>query len=135
MEEIIEELRERSESVPVPLELPEEELLVEIEEQLFINMPFGLREFLLTVSDVVFGRLEPVTVTDPQSHTYLPEVAAYAWDIGVSRELIPICAQGDDYYCIEEDGTVVYWEAASGELTDESWETIWHWARDVWLES
>jgi hypothetical protein len=45
---------------------------VEIEEQLFINIPFVFREFLLTVSDVVYGSLEPVTVTDPQSHTYLP---------------------------------------------------------------
>ena len=135
MEEVIEELRELNEPVPVPLELPEEELLVEIEEQLFINMPFGLREFLLTVSDVIYGRLEPVTVTDPQSHTYLPDVAATAWDLGVSRELIPICQVGDDYYCIEEDGTVVYWDAQTGELTDETYETIWHWARDVWLES
>ena len=135
MEEVIEELRELNEPVPVPLELPEEELLVEIEEQLFINMPFGLREFLLTVSDVVYGRFEPVTVTDPQSHTYLPDVAATAWDVGVSRELIPICAVGEDYYCIEEDGTVVYWDAQTGELTDETYETIWHWARDVWLES
>ncbi len=23
----------------------------------------------------------------------------------------------------------------SHELTDESWESVWHWARDVWLES
>ena len=34
---------------------------------------------------VVYGSLEPVTVTDPQSHTYLPEVAANAWDAGVDR--------------------------------------------------
>lgn len=56
---------------------------MEIEEQLLINLPFELREFLLKVSDVVYGRLEPVTVTDPQSHTYLPEVTAVAWDLGL----------------------------------------------------
>jgi hypothetical protein len=134
LEEIIEQLRELNEPVPVPLELPEEEVLVEIEEQLLINMPFGLREFLMTVSDVIYGRLEPVTVTDPHSHTYLPEVAAQAWDEGVSRELIPLCATDGDYYCVEEDGTVVLWEAETGELAEESWETVWHWARDVWLE-
>ncbi|MFE1817352.1 SMI1/KNR4 family protein, partial [Metapseudomonas otitidis] len=77
-----------NEPVPVPLELPDEDLLVEIEEELLINMPFGLREFLLTVSDVVYGSLEPVTVTDPQSHTYLPDVAANAWDAGVPRDLV-----------------------------------------------
>ena len=90
MEEIIEQLREANEPVPVPLELPDEDQLVEIEEQLFIDIPFVFREFLLTVSDVVYGSLEPVTVTDPQSHTYLPDVAANAWDAGVDRSMIPI---------------------------------------------
>ena len=109
MEEIIEQLREANEPVPVPLELPDEDLLVEIEEQLFIDIPFVFREFLLTVSDVVYGSLEPVTVTDPQSHTYLPDVAANAWDAGVDRSMIPICQDGDDYYLVEEDGT---WDMA-----------------------
>jgi hypothetical protein len=95
VEEIIEQLREANEPVPVPLELPDEDLLVEIEEQLFIDIPFVFKEFLLTVSDVVYGSLEPVTVTDPQSHTYLPEVAANAWDVGVDRSLIPICQDGE----------------------------------------
>ena len=45
MEEVIEQLRELNEPVPVPLELPDDDLLVEIEEQLLINLPFGLREF------------------------------------------------------------------------------------------
>ena len=56
MEEVIEQLRELNEPVPVPLELPDDDLLVEIEEQLLINLPFGLREFLLQVSDVIYGR-------------------------------------------------------------------------------
>ncbi|PTU74482.1 SMI1/KNR4 family protein [Pseudomonas mangrovi] len=135
MEEVIEELRERNEPVPVPLELPEEETLVEIQEEILIHLPFGLREYLLTVSDVVYGRLEPVTAADPQSHTYLPEVAAHAWDIGMPRHLVPLCVDGDRYYCVEEDGTVLLWDAVDGEMSDESWETVWHWVRDVWLES
>ncbi len=73
MEDVIERLREENEPVPVPLELPDEDLLVEIEEELLISLPPEFREFLLTVSDVVYGRIEPVTVTDPQSHTYLPK--------------------------------------------------------------
>ena len=37
MEEIIEQLREANEPVPVPLELPDEDQIVEIEEQLFMT--------------------------------------------------------------------------------------------------
>jgi hypothetical protein len=136
VEEVIEQLRELNEPVPVPLELPDEETLVEIQEQILIHLPFALREFLLQVSDVVYGRLEPVTAADPQSHTYLPEVAALAWSLGVPRELVPLCEDHGNYYVVEEDGTVLLWEADTGEINeDESWESVWHWVRDVWLES
>jgi len=134
VEEVIEQLRELNEPVPVPLELPDEELLVEIEEQILINLPFELREFLLKVSDVVYGRLEPVTVTDPQSHTYLPEVASVAWSLGVPRELVPICEDRGNYYCVEQDGTVLLWDGEEEDLTDDSWDSVWHWVREVWLE-
>ena len=125
MEEVIEQLRELNEPVPVPLELPEEETLVEIQEQILIHLPFALREFLLQVSDVVYGRLEPVTASDPQSHTYLPEVAATAWSLGVPREFVPLCEDQGNYYVVEEDGTVLLWEADTTEINeDESWESV-----------
>lgn len=135
MEDVIDELRERNEPVPVPLELPDDERLVEVEEEILINLPFDLRQFLLLVSDVVYGRLEPVTAADPNAHTYLPEVAANAWDVGVPRDLVPLCQDGDDYYLVDGEGVVLRWDGAAGELTDEAWDSVWHWARDVWLES
>lgn len=135
MEEVIDELRERNEPVPVPLELPDEETLVEIQEQILIHLPFALREFLLTVSDVVFGHLEPVTAADPHSHTYLPEVAAQAWDLGLPRYLVPLCVDGDLFYAVDPDGEVIAWDAATQESTDDTWESVWHWARDVWLNT
>ena len=135
MEEVIEQLRELNEPVPVPLELPEEEMLVEIQEQILIHLPFQLREYLLTVSDVVYGRLEPVTASDPQSHTDLPEVTSVAWDLGVPRNLVPLCQDGDDYYVVDEESQVLLWEGSTGELSDEQWDSVWHWVRDVWLES
>lgn len=130
MEDVMDILRERNEPVPVPLELPDEDLLVEIEEELLISMPDDLRYFLLTVSDVVYGKLEPVTVTDRNSHTYLPEVAAVAWSLGLPRRYLPICERNGAYYCISQDGTVLLWDQR---ISDESWENIWQWAREVWL--
>ena len=136
MEEVIDELRERNEPVPVPLELPEVETLVEIQEQILIHLPFALREFLLTVSDVVYGRLEPVTASDPHSHTYLPEVTSTAWDLGLPRNLIPLCYDAPIYYVVDdEEGEVLAWDEESQEMQDETWESVWHWVRDVWLES
>ncbi len=83
---------------------------------------------------MVYGRLEPVTASDPQSHTYLPEVAANAWDAGVPRYLVPLCQDGRDYYAVDPEGEVFLWREDTGELDDETWESVWHWVRDVWLE-
>ena len=110
MEEVIDELRERNEPVPVALELPDEETLVEIQEQILIHLPFALREFLLTVSDVVYGSLEP--------------------------NLIPLCYDAPIYYVVDdEEGEVFAWDSETQEMHDETWESVWHWVRDVWLES
>ncbi len=134
MEDVIELLREKNEPVPVPLELPDEDLLVVIEEELYLSLPDDYREFLLTVSDVVCGSLEPATVTDSRSHTYLPEMAAEAWNRGLPRHYVPICESNDGYYCIAEEGAVYFWDE-SGPSEEEEWSSIWHWAREVWLNS
>lgn len=133
MEDVIDLLKENNQPVPVPLDLPDDDDLVEIEEQILISLPDDYKHFLLEVSDVVYGSLEPATVMDPQSHTYLPELAATAWDVGMPREYIPICEYSDGYYCITQEGEVLMW--MHGDSTEEEWPSIWNWAKDVWLES
>jgi SMI1-KNR4 cell-wall len=133
MEDVISELKQVNEPVPVPLELPDMDDIVDVEEQLLISLDAQFREFLLTVSDVIYGSLEPVTITDPHSHTYLPEVAAVAWSVGLPRELIPLCESNGDYYCVDELGEVRFWQQES--VSEESWPSIWHWAKEVWLDS
>lgn len=136
MEDIIDLLREKNEPIPVPLDLPDEDLLVEIEEELLMPLPDDLREYLLQASDVVYGSLEPVTVTDPRSHTYLPEVAAQAWDEGLPRYLLPICQIGDTYYCIGEHGDIRFWNGhklGKDPQGNKEWANLWEWIREVWL--
>lgn len=132
-EDIIDMLRDSNQPVPVPLELPDEDVLVEVEEQILLPIPRDMRTYLLEASDVVYGSLEPVTAADPYAHTYLPEVAAMAWAEGVPRYLVPLCEDNGNYYCVEPEGEVVLW--CDGDLTDETWPSIWHWIHDVWLES
>lgn len=134
MDRVIAELRGCNEEVPVPLELPDMDDIIDAEERLLLGLDNEFRQFMLTVSDVIYGTLEPVTVADPNAHTYLPEVAAVAWSLGVSRELIPLCEDGGNYYCINEIGEVVYWK--NGAVTDEEpWADVWQWAEHVWLNS
>ena len=134
MEDVLLQLQENSAQVVVPLELPTEDQLIEVEEEILIPIPVEMREFMLKTGDIIYGTLEPVTVADPQSHTFLPEVAANVWADGVPREFIPICVSDGKYYVISQDGEVQLWSLEQGEATEE-WSSIWHWAKDVWLES
>lgn len=131
MDEIVQELRDKAEHLPVALELPTDDDLLDVEEQILLSLPAAYRHFLLTVSDIVLGSIEPATAADPQAHTYLPDMAADAWDAGLPRHLIPICQVGESYYCINEDGAVAKWQ--HGQLEEKEWESIWDWACDIWL--
>ncbi len=131
MDELIDELRELNEDRFGSLSLPSLDDLVIIEEQILISLPAEFKEFLMSVSDVVYGAIEPVTVTDPSMHTYLPEVAATAWNDGLPRTHIPLCEFRGGYYCIEEDGTVSFWH--HNEFVEEQWDSVWLWVEDVWL--
>ncbi|MCO7225684.1 SMI1/KNR4 family protein [Pleionea sp. CnH1-48] len=132
MNEIVDMLREKNEDRFSSVELPDLDLLVEIEEEIFIPLPKEFKDFLMSVSDVVYGSIEPVTVSDDALHTHLPDVAAEAWDIGVSRELIPICRQGSNYYCITQTGEIVFWQHGDIDSAQE-WDSIWEWVEEVWL--
>ncbi|MYM62602.1 SMI1/KNR4 family protein [Pseudomaricurvus sp. HS19] len=134
MQEIVDELHEMAESVPVPLELPDDEQLVDALEQILMPLHPDFREFLLTASDVIYGSLEPVTVADPQSHTYLAEVTATAWDLGMPRDMVVLCECPEGYYCVSLEGEVKLW-LRSGDYTEDEWESVWYWVKEVWMES
>lgn len=128
MDDIIALLQERAETVPVPLELPDEDALLDVEAELNLRLPASLREFLASVSDLVIGRLEPATAADPASHTYLPALLEEARGDGVPRRLLPFCriAEGS-YACLTTEETVVYWPDE-----DKEYESIWEWAESEW---
>jgi len=131
MNDIVDELRSRNEDRFGSVSLPDLDLLVEIEEQILIPLPVEFKEYLLSLSDVIYGNLEPVTVSDPQLHTYLPEVAATAWDIGLPRYLVPVCEYRGGYFAVTQEGEVQYW--LDGEIAEQEWESLWQWIEQVWL--
>ncbi|ACA85203.1 MULTISPECIES: SMI1/KNR4 family protein [Shewanella] len=133
MHDIIEQLQEMSETVPIPLELPTFDQLVMAEEEILMPLPGELKQYLLYASDVIYGSLEPVTVSDPNSHTFLPEVTAYAWSIGMPREYVAVCQQGNSFYCIDQEGQMLLWNEDGSE--SEYWESLWEWVEQVWMKS
>ncbi len=131
MDTIIPQLRARNEPVPNPMRLPSEEEVRAIEASANISFPPDFRRYLLEASDVVFDALEPVTVTRPEAHTHFANVLASAREWGVPADLIPICEDNADFYCVARSGEVVFW--SHNGPSDERWPSIASWIEEVWI--
>jgi hypothetical protein len=133
MNEIVDLLREKNQDRFASIELPDEDDLVVIQEQLLLHLPADLKDFLLSVSDVVYGAIQPVTVTDEHAASHLPDMTFIAWDRGMPRELIPICELLEGYYFIAQEGYISAWTPKHGVNEEIHWDSIWGWCEDVWL--
>jgi hypothetical protein len=132
LDESFAELHSRNRPVPKPARLPTASEVDAAERQLGIRFHPDFRRYLLEVSDVVVGTLEPVTITLPDSHTDLSAVAESAWDgCGVPRNLVPVCEDNADFYCMSQSGEIVFW--SHNGLTSERWPNLAAWIADVWL--
>ena len=133
LDDAIRELRAQNEDVPQPGRLPSPAEVDAAEQQLGIRFHPDFRRYLLEASDVTCGVVEPVTITSPDSYTDLFHVAHKAWDTyGVPRDLLPICEDNADFYCMDAEGEVVFfshngWPAST-------WPSLADWIKDVWLE-
>ena len=47
------------------------------------------------------------------------------------RDLLPICEDNGDYYCMNAVGEVVYWSHDG--VSDEKWSDLATWIRKVWI--
>lgn len=122
-----------NEPVPKPLRLPTLDEVSATERTLGIVFHSDYRRYLIEASDVVHGRLEPGTVVPGGGHTDLIPMVQAAWrDMGLPRELLPICEDNGDYYCITGSGEVVYW--SHNGPTDERWPDLATWIQKVWID-
>jgi hypothetical protein len=132
LNEVIQRLRELNEPVPKPLCLPTEGEVTALEKRLGVTFHPDYRRFLVEASDVVYGTLEPATITLPGSHTDLARVCDGAWNaMGVPKNLLPICEDNGDYYCMNAGGQVVFW--SHNGASDEKWPDLAAWIEEVWL--
>ena len=133
MSEVIDELRRLNRPVPKPFRLPTEDEVKVAENRLGIRFPEDYRQYLLEASDVVYGTLEPAIVVPDSGYLNLVEVAESAWsEMDVPSNLLPICEDNGDYYCLNEKGEVRFW--SHNGTTDEKWQDLATWIKEVWIE-
>lgn len=131
--EVISELRRLNQPVPKPSRLPTDNEVRAAEEQLRVKFPDDYRRYLLEASDVIYGTLEPAVVTPDSGYRNLVVVAESAWEeMEVPRNLLPICEDNGDYYCLNERGEVQFW--SHNGTTDEKWPDLATWIKAVWID-
>jgi hypothetical protein len=133
LDDAFRELRVRNEPVPRPFRLPTPAEVDDAERRIGVRFHPDFRRYLLEVSDVACGVIEPVTITCPESHTDLFSVAESAWDgHGVPRDLFPICEDNANFYCMNSAGEVVFWSHDG--WSPERWPSLADWIEHVWLD-
>lgn len=133
IEEVIEELRRLNEPVPKSGRLPTEDEVCAAEKALGLTFSADYRRYLLEASNTVYGTLEPALVIPDAGYLDLVEIAKFAWEgMCLPRNLLPICDDNADYYCLNEKGEVLFWPHDG--TSEEKWPDLATWIKEVWIE-
>ncbi len=131
--DVIKELRELNESEPTHFRLPRKTEVAEAETRLGVKFCEDYKRFLLEASDVVYGALEPAVVVPNSGYLNLVEVANSGWnELDVPKNWLPFCEDNGDFYCLNEQGEVVFWSRNGA--TDDKWNSLTEWIKEVWIE-
>jgi hypothetical protein len=132
IDEAIDELRSLAPQNVESKRLPTKEEVNATERALGVSFHPDYRRFLLQASNIDYGIIEPATVTETPIHTNLIWVAQSAWSLmDVPRDLLPICEDNGDYFCMNAIGEVIYWSHHG--VTNEKWPDLATWIRKVWI--
>jgi len=131
LEETIKELRESNESESSSLRLPAESEVSAMESILGIKFSNDFKTYLLKASDIVFGYRAPATITNPDSHTFLPKIIESAKMYGLPSNMIPFCIDNLVFYCFSPSGEIVSWYPNGWQ--GDKWSSLLDWIEDVWL--
>ena len=113
LDDAIAELRTLNVPVPRPRRLPTESEVEAAISDAGVVVHADVRSYLLRASDVVYGTIEPVAING--GHVDFVRVVESARVMGVPDELVPICEDNSDFYCVTSSGEVVFWSHDRGD--------------------
>ncbi len=88
----------------------------------------------MEANDITYSVLEPATITVPGAHTDLlqiTETARATWR--VPGDLVPICEDNADLYCLTPDGRVIFWSHEMRAPSGAEWPNLAAWIEQVWM--
>mmetsp|Transcript_2342 Transcript_2342/g.6809 ORF Transcript_2342/g.6809 Transcript_2342/m.6809 type:complete len:144 (+) Transcript_2342:137-568(+) len=133
MDAAIAHLRELDKS-DAPTPLPTEQQVDAIALAAGISFPHDFRRYLLEASNIVYGIKKPVRIDD--SYLNFETVLADAREIGVPDNLLPICEDNGNFYCVDTlSEAVIFYDHNDCYVgpESESWSNIAAWIEAVWI--
>ncbi|OFC72774.1 SMI1/KNR4 family protein [Alteromonas confluentis] len=93
-----------------------------------LNFKFSQEYILFLKSGYDLGDvpMEALEIVNPPSYANIYTVQQEAKsDENFPEQLLPICEDNGDYYCLTLDGEVIFW--SHNGLTDERWKNVTEW--------
>lgn len=110
---------------------------LEIEEaqrRLGFTFPQEYIDFIKSGYDLGDSTLEALEISNPPSYADIFEALESAREYyELPTELLPICEDNSDYYCINPKGEVVFW--SHNGVTDEKWKNVTEWRDSMIAEA
>ncbi|MGF1816979.1 SMI1/KNR4 family protein [Vibrio splendidus] len=106
------------------------------EAQKMLGFEFSLEyiEFIKSGYDLGDAPIEALEISVPPGYVDIFGVLKDAREYyDLPAELLPICEDNSDYYCLNPSGEVVFW--SHNGVTDEEWTNVAEWRAQMVAES
>ncbi|CAK1787581.1 SMI1/KNR4 family protein [Vibrio crassostreae] len=106
----------------------------EAQKMLGFEFPLEYIEFIKSGYDLGDAPIEALEISDPPSYADIFGALKDAREYDdLPAELLPICEDNSDYYCLNPWGEVVFW--SHNGVTDEKWANVAEWRAQMIAES
>jgi len=133
---VVEELKELSKIADddtMLYTLPSDDVLKMYQDEIGISFNEETKIYFKNLPYLAYNGLEPLLLMrNPDSWRDLLRAVRDGREVGLPTDWLPIMEDNGDYYAVRPDGRVAFW--SHNGITDEEWENIASWIREVWIE-
>jgi len=132
LQRAIARLAQLKDDLPVAFDIPSDELVNHYESCLGLHFHQDFRYFIKNLGYASYNGLENLTIEQPAaSYGDLLKCNMQAREMGMPQNLLAFVEDNGDYFCLQADGSVVFW-SHNGPVK-EHWPNLADWMEDVWI--
>jgi len=112
--------------------LPSDDMLRKYQDEIGIPFNEETKIYFKNLPYLSYNGLDPLLLTgNPDKYHDLLRAVRDRREMGLPTDWLPLVEDNADYYAVRPDGKVAFWSHDG--YTDEEWENIATWVREVWI--